>query len=66
MSGWLRTGDDLEQHVIPVDDLIDHEDDQGCICGPAMALVKRPDGSACWLYKHPSLDRRELQETEHA
>jgi len=65
MNGWLRVGDDLEQHVIPVEDLIDHEEDQGCICGPSVQMVKRSDGSAAWLYSHHSLDGRELLEAEH-
>lgn len=49
-------------HVHPVGDLIDHELDEDCPCGPAQELVKQPDGSDGWLITHHSLDGRERTE----
>lgn len=49
-------------HVIPVNDLIEHQVDENCPCGPAADPVKRDDGSVGWLYVHHSLDGRELDE----
>lgn len=51
-------------HVIPVDDLIDHETDPDteCVCGPEVEPVERDDGSMGWLVKHHSLDGREKHE----
>ncbi len=48
-------------HVIPVDDLIDH-DTSDCPCGPTVEPVMRDDGSCGWLYRHSSLDGREAEE----
>lgn len=48
-------------HVMPVDDLIEH-DFKDCPCGPATEAVFRGDGSNGWLVTHHSLDGRELQE----
>lgn len=42
----------IEAHVIPVDDLIEHESDENCICGPTCEPVERKDGSFCWVYMH--------------
>lgn len=41
-------------------DLIAHEIDENCVCGPTPEAVKRDDGSVGWLYVHHSLDGREL------
>lgn len=41
-------------HVVPVDDLVAHED-RGCVCGPTVELA---DGSAP-LVTHHALDGRE-------
>ncbi len=50
-------------HVIPVDDLIDHDTSgDGCPCGPRTEAVFRDDGSCGWLLRHQSLDGREQQE----
>lgn len=49
-------------HVIPVNDLVDHEADDDCICGPAADPVKRGDGSIGWVMLHHSLDGREYRE----
>ena len=50
-------------HVEPVDDLIEHEDTDECICGPTVEPVPRDDGSFGWLVIHHSLDGRELPGT---
>lgn len=46
-----------EVHVMPRNDLIKHDTDEDCICGPDPLCV---DGG--WVYKHHSLDNRELAE----
>lgn len=48
-------------HVEPVNDLIEHEDND-CLCGPDVEAVFRNDGSNDWLITHHSLDGRELSE----
>ena len=47
-------------HVIPIADLIDHEDND-CICGPTIEHVPTDDGDG-WLITHHSLDGREHAE----
>ena len=60
---WLCEGDPRnEQHVIPINDLIDHELTDDCVCGPTAEAVKRDDGSVGWLITHHSLDGREQHE----
>lgn len=51
-------------HVIPVNDLIEHDTngEQDCVCGPDTEPVEREDGSMGWLIVHHSLDGRELRE----
>lgn len=50
-------------HVLPVDDLIAHEEEgDDCPCGPETLPVERDDGSYGWLVSHHSLDGRELGE----
>lgn len=44
---------DGDVHVVPVDDLVDHEHED-CVCGPTVEFVE--DG---WLYVHHALDGRE-------
>jgi hypothetical protein len=46
-------------HITPVDDLIEHENNDSCACGPNPKSVKRDDGSIGWYYVHNSLDGRE-------
>lgn len=46
-------------HVTPINDLIEHEDTEDCLCGPTLVPVNRADGSHGWLYVHHSLDGRE-------
>ena len=49
-------------HTIPVNDLIEHDCEGDCICGPEVIPVPRDDGSMGWLISHHSLDGRELRE----
>lgn len=53
-------GDTL--HVRPLDDLIEHELTEECVCGPQTIPSMREDGSNGWLVVHNSLDGREQQE----
>lgn len=51
-------------HVIPINDLIDHDtDSEDCVCGPEVEPVEREDGSFAYLIVHHSLDGRESRET---
>lgn len=61
---WLAAPDTpvREAHVRPQDDGFDHEFDPDCGCGPAVIPVEREDGSVGWVYRHASLDGRELRE----
>lgn len=50
-------------HVLPVNDLIEHDDEgDGCPCGPTSEAVFREDGSNGWVIVHHSLDGRERDE----
>jgi hypothetical protein len=49
-------------HVLPVDDLVDHEDTDTCPCGPTTIAVERDDGSIGWVISHHALDGREHRE----
>lgn len=52
-------------HVVPVNDLVEHETDgDDCVCGPDIEAVRRDDGSVGWLVSHHSLDGRELREPD--
>lgn len=53
---------DDDVHVVPRNDLIDHDTDEDCVCGPTPEPVFRPDGSNSWVYRHHSLDAREKAE----
>lgn len=55
------------RHVLPVNDLIEHEDvGEDCVCGPDVELVVSDvDGSDGWVVKHHSLDGRELLEPDY-
>lgn len=59
----MSVGRSDRRHVVPVDDLIEHDTDGGdCVCGPEETPVKRDDGSIGWLVTHHSLDGREASE----
>ena len=51
-----------DTHVVPVGDLVAHELDAGCVCGPDVELVRRVSGGDGWLLVHHALDGRELSE----
>src|SRR4051812_18502989 len=53
----LRRDDLTRVHTMPVDDLIEHETDEGCVCGPEAEFV-----SGGILFSHHSLDGREDDE----
>lgn len=57
----IETG---EVHVRPVNDLIEHDLTDECVCGPTTEPVPRGDGSVGWLITHDSLDGRELHEPD--
>lgn len=50
---------DGDVHVVPVNDLIEHETSEDCPCGPTAEAVKRDDGSVGWVITHHALDGRE-------
>lgn len=52
----------FDAEVVPIDDLIAHEDSEECPCGPELQPVERGDGSIGWVLSHHSLDGRELYE----
>jgi hypothetical protein len=52
-------------HVVPSNDLIDHETTDACPCGPRDEPVHREDGTTGWVVVHHSLDGREAHETDH-
>lgn len=51
-------------HTLPIDDLIEHESSENCVCGPTCIPVERDDGSFGYVFQHHSLDGRELAENE--
>ncbi|AEK07784.1 hypothetical protein FDI59_gp033 [Mycobacterium phage Yoshi] len=53
----------MSVHVVPNGDIIEHQLNDECICGPESQAVKRDDGSIGWLMKHHSLDGREANES---
>lgn len=53
---------DADQHVVPINDLVEHTEHVDCVCGPTVEPVKREDGSVGYVVIHHSLDGRERQE----
>jgi hypothetical protein len=50
-------------HVVPVDDLVEHNTDgEDCVCGPTIEPLELDDGSMGWVITHHSLDNREAKE----
>lgn len=49
-------------HILPLADLVAHEDDVCCICGPDVEYMIGPEGAFAKLIVHHSLDGRELHE----
>lgn len=54
-----------EVHIVPLEDLMEHELDEGCFCGADFIPVDCDDGSINWVYQHHSLDGREHSEPDH-
>jgi hypothetical protein len=44
-----------EIHVIPAEDLIEHEALETCVCLPSPRLIETPDGEDGWIYSHFAL-----------
>ncbi|WP_354643871.1 hypothetical protein [Kitasatospora camelliae] len=66
-KGWLAAmADDGTAHVVPLDDVIEHDLDEDCPCGPAVRPEQRGDGSQGWVATHHSLDGREQREARGA
>ena len=51
-----------EIHVVPVNDLVGHEEALGCACGPDVETITHPEQGAGLLVIHHSLDGREAVE----
>lgn len=51
-------------HVIPCNDLVEHDLTEDCVCGPTPEPVRCEDGSIGCVITHHSLDGRELYETD--
>jgi hypothetical protein len=45
-------------HVTPIDDLVEHECTDACVCGATTEPVSRDDGSMGWIMVHHALDGR--------
>lgn len=52
---WIVTDTEEQIHITPVDDLVGHDKDSTCPCGPYVEHL----GGADWLYAHYALDGRE-------
>ena len=52
----------MSLHVLPINDLIEHETTGSCPCGPDEQLVQRDGEPDRWMVVHHSLDGRELHE----
>lgn len=51
-------------HVVPVGDLIEHDTDGECVCGPTDTPVEDDEGAIRFMAVHHSLDGREQKESE--
>ncbi len=55
-------------HVLPVNDIIEHEEDFNCVCGPDVQF-NNPETGEFYddgpIVKHHSLDGRELSEPDY-
>jgi hypothetical protein len=56
------TSEEPPVHVTPCGDLVVHDLDEECVCGPTHHPVQRDDGSVGWMMVHHSLDGREAEE----
>ena len=53
----------MSVHVVPRNDLVEHDVSDECVCGVKTEPVERDDGTIGWLHVHHSLDGREATET---
>lgn len=53
----------MATHVIPVDELVEHERHHDCRCAPYAEPVKRADGTVAWRVVHHVLEDRRLVQT---
>lgn len=53
-----------ELHIVPLNDLVEHDTEGDCVCVPEARPVTREDGSVGWMVVHHSLDGREASETQ--
>lgn len=49
-------------HVVPIDDVVEHDLHGDCACGPTQERVDHSGGGDAWLTVHHSLDGREATE----
>jgi hypothetical protein len=57
IKNWGVYEDRDAVHVIPENDLIVHDHDDSCVCGPFSEMVAGPGGDG-WLVVHEALDGR--------
>lgn len=50
------------QHIIPVNDLIEHDTDEYCVCQPEVEILTTYGTPDQYIYIHHSLDGREYKE----
>lgn len=67
MPNWLAQTADYGSCVVPLRDLIAHDNtgedgDENCICGPTWNPIETDDGELVWMLVHHSLDGREHEE----
>lgn len=58
----VKVTGDPNVYVLPLSDVVAHEDSDSCVCGPTTEPVQREDGSFGWLVTHHALDGREQGE----
>ena len=46
--GWVIRADDLEAHMWPGEDRVDHELSKHCVCGPHLEMTI--DGKEVWIH----------------
>ena len=68
--GWYTSSASQDNvtliHVRPVDDLIDHDLNEDCVCGAQSELMTDEDFTKmCVIVSHNSLDGRELTEPDY-
>jgi hypothetical protein len=56
-SGWILCEVGIEQHIIPFNDLLDHEDED-CACFPSSELLTSAEGDV-WQIVHNAWDGRQ-------